>query len=271
MLYESYTIGGELIHSAKGNEWSKHRYIDKVKTKSGKWRYIYKDTSSNKYSRKQSKGFDNTANKTTITQINSRYEYLRKKDPIAADQYLKSMAKKYSGTRIGEWVNNKFRSTLGTESPKMSLDQEKANYEIAKGRRQVEDNKWKREELRLKNISDQQDKNFVKVETVTKPYVSEEYKKELEYNSKKNKYPEEYERIKKDIDNTKKDIEKAKKDMEEKQKNNKPYEEMFKETMGETVEEFNEKKKEANDRINKINSFVDPIIDKLTKKKKKKK
>lgn len=273
MLYEQYTIGGELMHSSKGAEWKSHRYIDKVKTKNGKWRYIYKNPSS-KYLRKAAgNSADNAANKTTINQINQRYEYLRKKDPAGADQYLTSMANKYKGTRIGEWINNKFKSTFGSEKPKMSLEQEKANYEIEKGRRQVEDNKWKREELRLKNISDQQDKNFAKVETVTKPYVSEEYLKELEYNSKSNNYPKEYERINNHIDDTKKKIEKANKDMEEKQKNNKPYEEMFKETMGETVEEFNEKKKKkkANDRINKINSFVDPIIDKLTKKKKKKK
>lgn len=43
MLYSTYTIGGELMHSSKGAEWGKHKYIDKVKTKNGKWRYIYKD------------------------------------------------------------------------------------------------------------------------------------------------------------------------------------------------------------------------------------
>lgn len=43
MLYEQYTIGGELMHSAKGVEWKNKKYIDKVKTKNGKWRYIYKN------------------------------------------------------------------------------------------------------------------------------------------------------------------------------------------------------------------------------------
>ena len=41
MIYKQYTIGGELMHSAKGVEWKNKKYIDKVKTKSGKWRYIY--------------------------------------------------------------------------------------------------------------------------------------------------------------------------------------------------------------------------------------
>ena len=35
MFYSEYTIGGELYHA--GN----HKYLEKVKTKSGKWRYIY--------------------------------------------------------------------------------------------------------------------------------------------------------------------------------------------------------------------------------------
>lgn len=35
MFYAEYTVGGELYHA--GN----HKYLDKVKTKSGKWRYIY--------------------------------------------------------------------------------------------------------------------------------------------------------------------------------------------------------------------------------------
>lgn len=41
MLYSTYTIGGELMHSSKGAEWGKHKYIDKVKTKNGRVRYIY--------------------------------------------------------------------------------------------------------------------------------------------------------------------------------------------------------------------------------------
>ena len=41
MIYGAYTIGGELMHSAKGVEWKNKKYIDKVKTKNGKWRYIY--------------------------------------------------------------------------------------------------------------------------------------------------------------------------------------------------------------------------------------
>lgn len=42
----NYTIGGVLMHSAKGTEWGNHKYVDKVKTKSGKWRYIYGNTVS---------------------------------------------------------------------------------------------------------------------------------------------------------------------------------------------------------------------------------
>lgn len=259
MLYEQYTIGGELMHSSKGAEWKSHRYIDKVKTKNGKWRYIYKNPSS-KYLRKAvGNSTDNAANKTTINQINQRYEYLRKKDPIGADQYLKSMANKYKGTRIGEWVNNKFASTLGSEKPKMSLEQEKANYEIEKGRRQVKDNEWKRDELRRKNISDQQDKNFVKVETVTKPYVSEEYLKELEYNSKSNKYPEGFESAKKNIENTKKE-------MKENEKKQKEVESKFMDRFDSTVEKYDKTKEKLDN-----SGIIDEVLNKLTRKKKKKK
>ena len=40
MYYPEYTIGGELFHSntATGKAF---KYIDKVRTKTGKWRYIY--------------------------------------------------------------------------------------------------------------------------------------------------------------------------------------------------------------------------------------
>lgn len=58
MLYEDYTIGGELMHSAKGVEWKNKKYINKVKTKTGKWRYIYKKTAgkvANKFTGKDSK------------------------------------------------------------------------------------------------------------------------------------------------------------------------------------------------------------------------
>lgn len=38
MIYETYSVGGELYHARS------HKYIDKIKTKAGKWRYIYKNT-----------------------------------------------------------------------------------------------------------------------------------------------------------------------------------------------------------------------------------
>ncbi len=39
MLYDTYSIGGVLYHADRAN----HKYIKKVKTKNGKWRYIYKN------------------------------------------------------------------------------------------------------------------------------------------------------------------------------------------------------------------------------------
>ena len=51
MIYGTYTIGGELMH-AHTREWSKPtKYIEKKKTKSGKWRYIYPDTYKNEGNR----------------------------------------------------------------------------------------------------------------------------------------------------------------------------------------------------------------------------
>ena len=49
MMYEDYTIGGELYHAFNGRaalergKRAVHKYIDKIMTKSGKWRYIYED------------------------------------------------------------------------------------------------------------------------------------------------------------------------------------------------------------------------------------
>lgn len=40
MLYNNIVIGGVLVHADRKN----HKYIDKIKTKAGKWRYIYKNT-----------------------------------------------------------------------------------------------------------------------------------------------------------------------------------------------------------------------------------
>ena len=37
MIYSTYVINGELYHADRVN----HKYIRKVKTKNGKWRYIY--------------------------------------------------------------------------------------------------------------------------------------------------------------------------------------------------------------------------------------
>ena len=37
MIYSTYVINGELYHADRAN----HKYIKKVKTKNGKWRYIY--------------------------------------------------------------------------------------------------------------------------------------------------------------------------------------------------------------------------------------
>ena len=71
MIYETYSVGGELYHSRF------HKYIDKIKTKAGKWRYIYKNTlnynknkaklygleSSRDYYREDAKIYQNDANK----------------------------------------------------------------------------------------------------------------------------------------------------------------------------------------------------------------
>lgn len=51
MIYKEYTVGGELMHSAKGTTWAGAKYIDKVRTKTGKWRYIYDKKVSGKSNR----------------------------------------------------------------------------------------------------------------------------------------------------------------------------------------------------------------------------
>lgn len=59
MVYNTYTIGGELYHYAKGSEKAGAKYLEKVRTKSGKWRYVYdnkKKTSGRKKHVTEGKG-----------------------------------------------------------------------------------------------------------------------------------------------------------------------------------------------------------------------
>lgn len=55
MIYQSYSIGGELVHSAKGQEWTNHKYKEKKKSKTtGKWYYVYdKDNSEDEIKRRE--------------------------------------------------------------------------------------------------------------------------------------------------------------------------------------------------------------------------
>lgn len=74
MIYKTYTIGGELYHADKGLSGVKnkvHKYIDKVRTKSGKWRYIYENTKNYKENKKLYKRHfvDNTSGKQLINKL----------------------------------------------------------------------------------------------------------------------------------------------------------------------------------------------------------
>ena len=42
MLYDFYTVGGELYHSQKGTSWANHKYTEKKVSKNGKLYYVYK-------------------------------------------------------------------------------------------------------------------------------------------------------------------------------------------------------------------------------------
>lgn len=107
------------------------------------------------------------ADRATIMAVNSNYEKKRKEDPYAADIYLVDIANRNRGTRLGDWAEDKYRSTLGPKKEKKSVEEEKANYEIAKGQKQVRDAEWKRVEQAINKIIDVQDKNFVTVTTET--------------------------------------------------------------------------------------------------------
>lgn len=71
MIYNEYTVDGVLYHSAKGDEWKSHKYVDKVKTKNGKYRYVYSDPS-----------------KKTVAKNVADKEYVE--HPYADEEYLDS-------------------------------------------------------------------------------------------------------------------------------------------------------------------------------------
>lgn len=89
MLYEQYTIGGELMHSAKGVEWKNKKYIDKIKTKTGKWRYIYKNKNTKE-------NYQKMLNKHGVQTNNKRgKKYIDVKGTIASTRHMLDASNRY--------------------------------------------------------------------------------------------------------------------------------------------------------------------------------
>lgn len=67
MIYDTYLIGGELYHAQRAN----HKYLDKIRTKSGKWRYIYTKAKDSKLALQEDK-IDELFGKANIEKIVSK-------------------------------------------------------------------------------------------------------------------------------------------------------------------------------------------------------
>ena len=104
MLYEQYTIGGEFMHSAKGVEWKNKKYIDKIKTKTGKWRYIY-DTLKTRNKRHDIKGkalnFQKAKENVRNELIKGEHKYSKEnpEDPFVGSKEQKEYLKDLSTER----------------------------------------------------------------------------------------------------------------------------------------------------------------------------
>ena len=107
MIYTNYVIGGELYHAQRAN----HKYIDRVMTKSGKWRYIYSKTADKKLSLQEDK--IDEVNKSVSTEnaksVGPRTQALIDK--------LRSNASKKSSLKSAE---EKVKSTVSKSSGKKS-------------------------------------------------------------------------------------------------------------------------------------------------------
>lgn len=89
MIYGNYIIGGELYHAEKGTSGIKakvHKYIDKIRTKTGKWRYIYDTKVTGKLYKMQAQGHRNAAAKHADEEI--RAKAVLKRDKDINDKYL---------------------------------------------------------------------------------------------------------------------------------------------------------------------------------------
>ena len=87
MLYDTYSIGGVLYHADRAN----HKYIKKVKTKNGKWRYYYnkmKDSNWDESISNMYKDFYNIAARNT--------DKLRKFSDQGHKKYVKNLNNSYN-------------------------------------------------------------------------------------------------------------------------------------------------------------------------------
>lgn len=108
MIYDTYLIGGELYHAQRAN----HKYLDKVRTKSGKWRYIYTKAKDSKLALQEDK-IDELFGKANIEKIVSKNTSNTKNgsigtktsaflDKLNGTSTTKSSGKKSSGSKSSE-------------------------------------------------------------------------------------------------------------------------------------------------------------------------
>ena len=86
MIYPVYSIGGELFHGERAN----HKYVDKVRTRSGKWRYVYQKANNKVGATNKKSGLSklNTMKKASLTILDDIELRKRSDDELDDAEYV---------------------------------------------------------------------------------------------------------------------------------------------------------------------------------------
>ena len=155
MLYDNMYMGGVLVHGERS-----HKYIDKIRTKAGKWRYIYKNTLNYK------------RNKSILDRLNS----LHTNENVNGERNASFDSKKvYNNLRsnmsqAGRDIN-KYKNLLGTYAKKgfdnyLNYANKNDNYinNIKNGKTYDEQRYWATMALKNQADFDTKSRNAVKRE-----------------------------------------------------------------------------------------------------------
>lgn len=147
MIYKNYTVGGILMHADRSN----HKYIQKVRTKSGKWRYIYKDVSNRLAANRQANLFnkhkfmyDDSVN--ALSGYDNARKIVDQQKAMYKDMNFFDMPQFYKfADKVLETEKKYFTNRMNTAEKLANKNAEKY-YEHMDRARKTESN-WKRQEM----------------------------------------------------------------------------------------------------------------------------